>query len=122
MSPASSGAPTPPHNSPTAPLEIGRANVHDLRIRWADGHESVYPAVDLRMACPCAGCAQQAAPRLPGQIRMLPAGIQDVHPMRIELIGQYAIRVYWSDGHSEGIYGFDRLRASCPCCTVKRRA
>ena len=34
-------------NSPTAPLEIGRANVHDLRIRWADGHESVYPAADF---------------------------------------------------------------------------
>ena len=109
-------------NNPTAPLEIGRANIHDLRIRWSDGHESVYPAADLRLACPCAGCAQQSAPRPPGQIRLLPAGIQTVHPLRVELIGQYAIRVYWSDGHSEGIYGFDRLRAACPCCLVKRGA
>ena len=111
-----------PHDSPTAPLEIGRANVHDLRIRWADGHESVYPAADLRLACPCASCAQQSAPRPPGQIRLLPASIKAVHPLRVELIGQYAIRVYWSDGHSEGIYGFDRLRAACPCCSVQRRA
>ena len=108
--------------SPATPTKIKKVSPGELLIRWADGHESVYPAADLRLACPCAGCAQQSAPRPPGQIRLLPAGIQAVHPLRIELIGQYAIRVYWSDGHSEGIYGFDRLRAACPCCIVKRRA
>jgi ATP-binding protein involved in chromosome partitioning len=109
-------------NSPTAPVEIGRANAHDVRILWADGHESTYPAADLRLACPCAGCAQKSASRPSGQLRVLPAGIQTVQPVRIELVGQYAIRIHWSDGHSEGIYSFDRLRADCPCCSVRQHA
>ena len=113
--------PTMPDPSPALPVEISRANRHDVRIRWADGHESIYPAADLRLACPCASCAQTASvPR--GQLRMLPAGIQAVHPLRIELVGQYGLRVYWSDGHSEGIYGFGRLRAACPCCSVRQLA
>jgi ATP-binding protein involved in chromosome partitioning len=103
----------------TAAVEIGRANLHDVRIVWADGHESVYRAADLRLACPCAGCAQRPGPSS-GRIRVVPAGIQSVHPLRIELTGHYGIRIYWSDGHSEGIYEFDRLRAACPCCDVGR--
>jgi ATP-binding protein involved in chromosome partitioning len=99
-----------------APLEIGRANVHDLRIRWADGHESVYPSADLRLACSCATCMQQATPGGPRRMRVLPAGLQAVYPVRIELSGGFGIRVYWSDGHSQGLYGFARLRALCPCC------
>lgn len=98
------------------PLEIGRANAHDLRIRWADGHESVYPSADLRLACPCASCERETAPPARGRIRMLPAGIQSVRPLRIELSGGFGIRVHWSDGHSQGLYGFARLRALCPCC------
>jgi ATP-binding protein involved in chromosome partitioning len=98
------------------PLEIGRANSHDVRIRWADGHESVYPSADLRLACPCASCGQQAVPLARGQLRMLPAGVQSVHPLRIELSGGFGIRIYWSDGHSQGLYGFAHLRALCPCC------
>ena len=32
-----------------------------------------------------------------------------------ELVGNYAIRFTWADGHGSGIYGFSSLRASCPC-------
>lgn len=100
----------------SVPLEIGRANEHDVRIRWADGHESVYPAADLRLACPCALCTKQSSSSVPGSIRVLPTGIRTVYPVRIELVGRYGIRVYWSDRHSQGIYRFNWLRAACPCC------
>ena len=33
----------------------------------------------------------------------------------IELIGQYAIQIQWTDNHSAGIYNFRDLRANCPC-------
>jgi ATP-binding protein involved in chromosome partitioning len=104
------------HTAVPAPLEIGRANGHDVRVRWADGHESIYPSVDLRLACPCVSCKPQAGPAARGQIRILPAGIQSVHPVRIELTGGFGIRIHWSDGHSQGLYGFLYLRALCPCC------
>lgn len=32
-----------------------------------------------------------------------------------ELVGNYAIRLRWTDGHDTGIYAFTILRAACPC-------
>jgi DUF971 family protein len=29
---------------------------------------------------------------------------------RLELVGGYAIQVFWGDGHSTGLYSFDLLR------------
>ena len=96
------------------PVEVGRANQHDVKIRWQDGHESVYPARELRLACPCAGCVDE----MTGQIRLIATSVaQDVRPLKIDLIGRYAISIQWSDGHSTGIYAFDRLRKMCPGCS-----
>ena len=95
------------------PKEIGRANQYDMKIIWQDGHDSVYPARDLRLKCPCAGCVDEVS----GQMRLIASSVpQGVHPLKIELIGRYAISVQWSDGHNTGIYAFDRLRKLCPCC------
>ena len=46
----------------------------------------------------------------------------NVRAKGINLIGQYAIAIDWSDGHSTGIYNFRDLRARCPCpaCTAQR--
>lgn len=89
------------------PSEITRANVHDILIRWKDGHESVYPARDLRLACPCAGCVDETT----GVQRIHPAAIrEEVHPLKISPVGNYAIQISWSDGHRTGIYSFKYLR------------
>ena len=40
---------------------------------------------------------------------------QNVYPVKIDLVGRYAISIQWSDGHNTGIYAFDRLRKLCPC-------
>ncbi len=39
------------------------------------------------------------------------------------LVGAYALHIAWSDGHSSGIYPWERLLAICPCdaCTARRR-
>ena len=95
------------------PKEIGRANQHDLKITWQDGHESVYPARELRLACPCAGCVDE----MTGAIRLIATSVpQSVQPLKVEVIGRYAISITWSDGHDTGIYAFERLRTLCPCC------
>lgn len=43
-------------------------------------------------------------------------------PLRAELVGRYALQIFWSDGHSTGIYTFPYLREICPCeaCTRAR--
>jgi DUF971 family protein len=100
------------------PTEIGRANQHDVKVTWQDGHVSVYPARELRLACPCAGCVDEQT----GRVRVIAASVPpDVHPLRIELVGNYAITIQWSDGHHTGIYAFDRLRKLCPCDACQKQ-
>ena len=98
--------------STVAPIEIGRANEHDVLIRWQDGHESVYPARRLRVMCPCAGCVDEITGKRIIIVDNIP---QDVKPERLKLVGRYAITIEWSDGHHTGIYPFDLLRKFCPC-------
>ncbi len=89
------------------PSEIGRANEHDIKITWQDGRESVYPARELRLKCPCAGCVDEFT----GAVRVISSSVpDDVRPAAINLIGRYAISILWSDGHATGIYSFEYLR------------
>jgi DUF971 family protein len=95
------------------PEEIGPTeDATALRIRWRDGHISVYSPRQLRILCPCAGCVDE----LTGE-RILDASQIDagVHPLAIEYVGRYALQFQWSDGHRTGIYPFDYLRRLCDC-------
>jgi ATP-binding protein involved in chromosome partitioning len=78
-----------------------------LLIQWApDGPEARYDARALRLACPCAECVDEMSGRPlldPGRV---PA---DVRPTRLDLVGNYGLRIWWSDGHHAGIYTFDLL-------------
>lgn len=87
-----------------------------ITIRWDDGHESTYPARDLRIACRCASCIEEMS----GARLLDPATVPEtIRARSIELVGQYAISIAWSDGHSTGIYNFRDLRAACPCPTCE---
>lgn len=89
-----------------SPVEVGRSGQHDIRIRWNDGSESIYIARNLRLECPCAHCVDENT-----GLRILkdPSVPQDVQPTAIEPVGRYGISVYWSDGHSTGIYTWEKL-------------
>jgi DUF971 family protein len=83
---------------------------------WDDGHESYYPLESLRRACPCAACSGE--PDLFG--RMSGGAPQHYVPASftlrsVERIGNYALQPNWNDGHTYGIWTYDRLRAVCPC-------
>jgi len=84
-----------------------------LAVEWEDaGHRAVYEARALRLACPCAECVEEMTGRPLIDPARVPA---DVRPLGVDLVGGYGIRVRWSDGHSTGIYTFERLRRVCPC-------
>jgi ATP-binding protein involved in chromosome partitioning len=90
------------------PAEIRQSGPRTLAIRWSDGHESAFDVRELRLACACARCVDEWT----GEEALDPASVPaDVHPLRIERVGRYAIQIEWSDGHASGIYPFERLRA-----------
>lgn len=84
-----------------------------LLIEWDEaGHQALYPARALRLACPCAACVEE----MTGRPLLNPAAVPPgVRPVSVELVGGYGLQVQWSDGHATGIYTFERLRRACPC-------
>ena len=85
-----------------------------VEITWADGHASKYPLDYLRRKCPCAVCtaAVEAPPEPPNPFPMYKPALRLTNA---ETVGRYAVRLFWSDGHSSGLYSFDYLREICPC-------
>ena len=75
-----------------------------LRLRWPDG-ELVLAASALRAACRCAHCKAAA---LKGAVSS--AGNPEVALSHAELVGHYALRLSFSDGHDRGIYPWSLLR------------
>ncbi|HJO21944.1 MAG: DUF971 domain-containing protein [bacterium] len=96
------------HDDPRyRPTQIRQTGPRTLAIVWGDERESRYAVRTLRLACACANCVDEWT----GANRLDPASIpEDVHPVRIEPIGRYAIQIHWSDGHDTGIYAYRRLR------------
>ncbi len=83
---------------------------HELALAFDDGEELYLPLDLLRRACPCAAC--QGEPDALGRV-LRP--VQQIGPrgfelLKSEVIGGYAIQLFWADGHSTGIYSFDYLR------------
>lgn len=104
-----------------AVIRIPRAIVRrddGLQVDWdGSGHRALYPARVLRLACPCAECVEEMS----GRPLLDPSRVPgDVRPLAVEAVGGYGIRITWSDGHSTGIYTFERLLRTCPCprCTA----
>ena len=112
-----------PQQGPRAGAAVPHAITREdagLRIEWAPkGHEALYPARDLRLACRCAACVEEMS----GRPLLDPLAVPpDVRPASVSLVGAYGVRIRWSDGHDTGIYTFEQLRAACPCeaCTRAR--
>jgi DUF971 family protein len=42
--------------------------------------------------------------------------------LHAEAVGNYAVRIHWSDGHNSGIYSWEHLRKICPCAECRAAA
>jgi DUF971 family protein len=88
-----------------------------LRVVWHDGHASEYSLRWLRAHCPCATCREERRAVLLNSdpLRLSSGPLPSTEIASAELVGNYAVRFDWSDGHNTGIYVFSALRDSCPC-------
>ena len=85
-------------------------------IEWGDGHKGTYPHTILRGYCPCAGC--QGHEGTIKFIEITDGAMLEIE--KVELVGNYALRFDWFDGHGSGIYSYTYLRALCQCSECKK--
>lgn len=100
----------------TDPEHIAISKSRGIKIDWKDGQKSDLDVVYLRDHCPCAGCtgSHGTTPRPKTSDNPFPLFQPAVKMVTVEPVGNYAIRITWSDGHSAGIYSFDHLRKITP--------
>lgn len=60
----------------------------------------------LRSGCPCAGCVNEWT----GERILDPSTVPaDIAPTALSPVGNYAVKIVWSDGHATGLYTWDQL-------------
>jgi DUF971 family protein len=114
--------PLDPRNKP-ATVKVHVSSGAGVDIVWADGHQSHYDFAYLRDHCPCASCNDDRAKKeaLEGISKSnqgfspLPMFKPKPRAQSAAQIGNYAIQIFFTDGHSTGIYSYDHLRSICPC-------
>ena len=89
------------------PLQITEESDSEISIKWSDDAETKYNAVELRRACPCAGCVNEWT----GEKSLKAESVSDdINFSHISIVGRYALNFHFSDGHNTGIYSFKYLR------------
>jgi DUF971 family protein len=89
------------------PLEIIGLGKTDVTFVWDDDSRDVFRARDLRLLCSCAHCISE----ITGEKILDDSAVpDDVSVTNMELVGNYGVAIHFSDGHTTGIYRFNRLR------------
>jgi DUF971 family protein len=116
--------PTPPdpRKQPTA-VKVHVKTGAGVDITWADGHSSHFDFPYLRDNCPCATCNDERAKKHSAPASgptlapspLLPMYKPKARAQSATQVGNYAIQIFFNDGHSTGIFSYDYLRTVCPC-------
>lgn len=81
-----------------------------LYLEWPDGLRATIPIAALRAKCPCAGCREERRKAKGARLRVISGGTGPTTATAGEMVGNYAIRITFSDGHDAGLFSFDYLR------------
>ena len=103
----------------TTPVRLNLKKDEKLEIDWQDGLHSVYTVSYLRTSCPCAMCKtvreEKKQEKSTTKLTILPGNFaKPIIATGAELVGNYALRIDWSDDHGSGIYSFQYLREISP--------
>lgn len=95
------------------PANIKVSRKQGLTLTWADGKRDVFPISLLRSMCPCAKCKEEREEKTAKKplLKILPGNyIGEMSILSVDMVGNYAIKIQWSDRHDTGIYTYDYLR------------
>ncbi|MDA1008195.1 MAG: DUF971 domain-containing protein [Planctomycetota bacterium] len=100
---------TPPPQS----IHLDRKS--SLTLHWADGVTSVIPIALLRRLSPSAEARTIREQLAANPLTVLPQSVGGpLEAVDCELVGNYALRIQFSDGHRTGLYTWDYLREITP--------
>lgn len=78
-----------------------------IHIQWPDGSEDLLANAEVRGSCQCAQCIEEFTGNQLLDVKSIPA---DIKANTIDTLGNYAVVIGWSDGHSSGIFSWDHLK------------
>ncbi len=100
------------------PTSIDLKKNKGLTLEWEDGSTSYYSIAFLRRMSPSAEARQLREEIASNPLAVLPASAtgtgEPLTATDAELVGNYAIRILFSDGHTTGIFSWRYLREIDP--------
>jgi DUF971 family protein len=105
-----------------APQHLDLKKDHGLTVVWADGTESFFPIAHLRRFSPSADARELRREMDKNPLTVLPSSAASgpVVASDAELVGNYALRIVFSDGHRTGLYTWEYLREIDPGAPLGR--
>lgn len=101
-----------------APVHLDLEKHRGLTIHWSDGRQSFYPIAHLRRMSPSADMVDLRAQLAANPLTVLPQRLADagnsITATDAQLVGNYALKIVFSDGHQSGIFSWDYLRRIDP--------
>jgi DUF971 family protein len=105
----------------SSPVHLDLKKDRGLTIEWEDGSSSYFSIAYLRKMSPSAEArklredlAKNPLTVLPSSAKRGGAGSGPLTASSAEMVGNYAIRIRFSDGHDTGIYSWEYLREIDP--------
>jgi DUF971 family protein len=98
------------------PRKLDLKKDRGLAVEWADGATSYYSIAYLRRMSPSAETRQLREQIASNPLTVLPAraATGPLVATDAELVGNYAIKIRFSDGHQTGLYSWEYLRSIDP--------
>ena len=83
----------------------------ELAIKWNDDEQTFISLKILRDHCPCAFCSGETDALgniYKGSPKKL--GENGYTIVKLEKVGHYAVRIFWGDHHTDGLFTYEFLR------------
>lgn len=107
------------------PANLDLKKEESLTIEWEDGSSSIYPIAYLRRLSPSADMRELRKSMAKNPLTILPSSSDsssEISATGAEMIGNYAIKIAFSDGHDTGIYTWDYLYQIDPATNTSGQA
>jgi DUF971 family protein len=83
-------------------------------LKFNDGFEATVSSAELRNNCPCAACkGEKVLLHEYAPVNNKPVEAEGYILENAQTVGNYALQLFWKDGHNSGIYTWEYLKEIC---------